>query len=494
MRILFFIFILFSFLSSAQEIDLSGEWEYKVGNSGSWKSCELPNTISSILGTAPPVEYVRFRKKIDIPLELLDKKSVRLAIDHVDTYCSVLVNDDKMGDLENFFIGADIEIKDNLLPGENEIILEFTPAKWVFEKMWKKAGVSFSPARQRLDIEMHERKPRYMHRNSPDSDFGIYGGIKIKAYDHIEIRDVNFKLLSESDGRAKILIKVHADVMESGAFKFESKYFTQEEKILTGSDRDIIWTFFIDDFKYWYPKGMGDQNSFKDKMTISFRRLNDREYTKDTEVDYRINFHKIELIQNPKVEEEFSFEMEGMEVTFNATLFKNQYIADPKKQKEFYHSFLEKVVQTDVNLINVHGSGGYPENEFYEICDSLGIMVWQDFAFSGIGYPSDSVLYKNARKEVNHQMRRISEYACLLLFSGSAHIDKYFADEVMLQKYGVEKKEIKTLKKGQNDLFGRILRIALNKFNSRLYYKAHSPDFESGKTDYNFGSFTKIDP
>ena len=104
MRIIAFIFFFFMVQLFGQGIDISGEWEYRVGNSGSWNTCKLPNTISNILKTEVPEDYVRFRKVVNIPLEILDKRSVRISLENVDTYCTILVNDDKVGQLKNFFI------------------------------------------------------------------------------------------------------------------------------------------------------------------------------------------------------------------------------------------------------------------------------------------------------------------------------------------------------------------------------------------------------
>lgn len=490
LRIFVFIFLLVPCLLKAQELSLKGEWEYRIGQSGEWKSTTLPGRFAKLLPDFKFDDYLRIRKTVDVPLEMLDQKSVRLHLDHVDTYCRVLVNGDLIDTLKNFFIPCDLEIKEHLLPGENEIVLEFIPPRWYMASYWKSKSLEYSEKRKKLEEEMHVRRPRLL---SEEPDFAVYGQMKISAYNHINIKKVNFKLLSESDGRAKVLIKVRADVYETGQYKFESDYFSNEEKILAGNDRDIIWTFFVDEFKYWYPKNIGEPNFIKDELKVSYMRLDGKEYEEDLKHPYRLGFHKVELIQNPKNEEEFSFEIEGMGLDLVASVYLHKYYGDSMSQWKQMLQFFQFAEEEKINLVNVSGRGGYPPNSFYKTCDSLGILVWQDFAFDGLGYPSDSLLYKNARKEIAFQMRRVSQFPSFGLFSGSTYIDDQFEDEALFEKYDISKKELKTFQKGQEDLFSRIFPAQIGKFNSRLYYKVHSANFNGNKKNYSFGKLKLSD-
>jgi beta-mannosidase len=496
-----------TFISYGQDIDLSGEWEYKSSKDGEWKKCELPNNVHDIvagkkvnLDESDQLNWIQkekfyFRKVIYIPLEFLDRQSTKLVLHHVDTYCRVLINDDIIDTLENFFHPSNIEIHDNLLPGENEIILEFIPLEWVWEKRLRKFGSDFSDQRKKEEIQMMTRKPRYMSawNISPEyNSFGVYGKMRLKSHDHIEINHVNFKLLFEDDGRAKILAKLNVNVFESGAFKFESSLFTHEAKILSGKNRDVIWTFFIDDFEYWFPKGLGEQKIYKEDLTVFFHRLEDKDYIEEMMIPFDLAFNKVELIKNPKNEDEFSFEMEGMELEMNATLFRPFNVFPNRFTDQDYQSFFKKVEQENINLVRVWGGGDYGSEKFYDKCDSMGIMVWQDFAFSGYGYHTDSNFVKRVRKEVDYQLKRIVVHPSLLLFSGNDNVSYVCDDVEKALSFGITKKEIKVFQKNESFLFNTLIKNRINKFNSRILYKMNSPKFDWKETQYNFGKMIMV--
>ncbi|MCB0478267.1 MAG: hypothetical protein KDC84_08895 [Crocinitomicaceae bacterium] len=468
-----------------QQMDLSGEWEYRVGRTGEWKKVNLPGDLSQVIPNYKHDDYLRIRKTFDVSLDLLDIRTVRLQLENVTPYCQILVNGELIDTLKNFFIPSDIDIKESLLPGENELELEFIPARFVMEKRWKGSNSELSDKMKDLKLDMEVRQPRYMNKGN---SVGVFGNMILRGVESIFVKSVNFKLITEEATRAKVMIKMRADIYESGQFKFQSTYFSHQEKILTGRDRDIIWTFFVDDYKNWSPKNMGEVNFLQDAIQIDFMSFNGKEFVHDTTVTYNLGFNQVKLVENPKDIEDYSFEIKEKSINVVATSFENRYFASADKQEDFYSQFFRKLEETDVNMIHVSGAGGYPSERFYHICDSLGYMVWQDFAFSGIGYPADSVLFKNAREEVDIQMRRISGHPCLVLFSGSEDLSNYFDSETTLGDYGITKKDLKVLEKGQEDLFGRIIPIQINRFNARLNYKSHSPDFGTSKSKYSFGS------
>ena len=52
-----------------------------------------------------------------------------------------------------------------------------------------------------------------------------------------------------------------------------------------------------------------------------------------------------------------------------------------------YRKILQQVVAANMNMIRVWGGGIYEEDILYNLCDSLGILVWQDFMFACAMYP-----------------------------------------------------------------------------------------------------------
>ncbi len=70
------------------------------------------------------------------------------------------------------------------------------------------------------------------------------------------------------------------------------------------------------------------------------------------------------------------------------------------------------------NLIRVWGGGRYESDAFYEICDELGLMVWQDFMFACACYPEEPPLPALIEAEARFQVARLSKHPCVVLWCG----------------------------------------------------------------------------
>jgi beta-mannosidase len=85
-----------------------------------------------------------------------------------------------------------------------------------------------------------------------------------------------------------------------------------------------------------------------------------------------------------------------------------------------YRMLLEQAVGANMNMLRVWGGGVYEHDAFYELCDELGLLVWQDLMFACAPYPEDDAqLVENIREEVRYQARRLRHHAALALWCGN---------------------------------------------------------------------------
>ena len=80
---------------------------------------------------------------------------------------------------------------------------------------------------------------------------------------------------------------------------------------------------------------------------------------------------------------------------------------------------LQSVVDANMNALRVWGGGVYEQDEFYELCDELGIMIWQDFMFACALYPTDKDFMDSVREEVTHQVQRLKSHPSIITWSGN---------------------------------------------------------------------------
>ena len=91
--------------------------------------------------------------------------------------------------------------------------------------------------------------------------------------------------------------------------------------------------------------------------------------------------------------------------------------------KDKYRQLLEAVRDTNMNMLRVWGGGIYERNDFYELCDEMGILVWQDFMFGCSLYPGDPAFLENVRQEAGDNVKRLRNHPSIVIWAGNNEIE-----------------------------------------------------------------------
>ncbi|KAA8819241.1 glycoside hydrolase family 2 protein [Bifidobacterium vespertilionis] len=84
-----------------------------------------------------------------------------------------------------------------------------------------------------------------------------------------------------------------------------------------------------------------------------------------------------------------------------------------------YRRGITDLVESNSNMVRVWGGGIYEADEFYDMCDREGIMVWQDFMLACAAYPEDAETKAEVEAEAREQIARLSSHASLTVWNGS---------------------------------------------------------------------------
>ncbi len=96
----------------------------------------------------------------------------------------------------------------------------------------------------------------------------------------------------------------------------------------------------------------------------------------------------------------------------------------PAISHDRYRHLLVAAKHAGVNMLRVWGGGIYEQDIFYQLCDSLGIYVWQDLMFAGAMYPSDSLFKQSVFAELKDNIKRLRKFQCIVLWCGNNEIDE----------------------------------------------------------------------
>ncbi|MHB1570732.1 MAG: glycoside hydrolase family 2 protein, partial [Solirubrobacteraceae bacterium] len=100
----------------------------------------------------------------------------------------------------------------------------------------------------------------------------------------------------------------------------------------------------------------------------------------------------------------------------------------PDCGREILAPILERVVAAGMNMLRVHGTSTYESDAFYELCDELGILVWQDFMFANMDYPdADPSFMAAAQREAGAELQRLGHRPSLAVLCGSSEVDQQVA-------------------------------------------------------------------
>lgn len=122
--------------------------------------------------------------------------------------------------------------------------------------------------------------------------------------------------------------------------------------------------------------------------------------------------------------------------------------------KQRYLSFLTSAKEANFNMIRVWGGGIYEHDYFFDLCDSLGLMVWMDFNFSCALYPSDPEMLDNIRIEAEQQVCRIAKHPCVVLWCGNNEVKNGWEDWGWQGQYGWTPEQTAQLQHGIDTIFG----------------------------------------
>jgi len=172
----------------------------------------------------------------------------------------------------------------------------------------------------------------------------------------------------------------------------------------------------INNPQLWYPVSRGPQTMYTLTASLSAKGI-----TLDSKCQ-PLAIRRAKLVQRPLANEQgstFFFEINNVP-TFCAG--SNWIPADnilTRLSSEDYKRWLSLLVGGGQNMVRVWGGGVYESDAFYDECDRLGILVWQDFMFACGQYPCHPPFRESVEREARQQIKRFRSHPCLVLFSGN---------------------------------------------------------------------------
>ncbi|KAI1108903.1 family 2 glycosyl hydrolase [Nemania sp. NC0429] len=202
----------------------------------------------------------------------------------------------------------------------------------------------------------------------------------------------------ESSG---LSVKISLSLAESVVF---------EKECTVGSSGIAETSFSITRPELWYPFTHGSQTRYELKATLGSHDA----------VSKMIGFRRTELIQQPdQFGKSFFFRINGEDVFCGGSCWIPADSFLPRVSEQRYRDWVKLAHEGNQNMIRVWGGGIYEHDAFFDACDELGIMVWQDFGFACASYPTYESFLVSVEEEARQNIRRLRSHPSLIIWAGS---------------------------------------------------------------------------
>ena len=185
-------------------------------------------------------------------------------------------------------------------------------------------------------------------------------------------------------------------------------------------------TFAIQNPQLWYPVRYGKQPLY----TITATLLNGDEEADS--LSKRIGLRKAELVQDPLKDQpgtSFFFRVNNVPVFCGGSDWIPADNFIPRITKEKYYDWVKLIADGNQFMVRVWAGGIFEEQAFYDACDELGVLVWQDFMFGCGNYPVWPELAKSIEKEAAENVKLLRHHPSIVIWAGNNEDYQYAEGE-----------------------------------------------------------------
>ena len=418
-----------------EKVSLNGAWSMRCTEEEGWHEAQVPGTVYTDLLRDGLIEDpfwrenelktfslmekdYEYRKTFSLEPALLGAERAILRCAGLDTLCHVWINGRKAGDADNMHRTWEWDVLSLLRPGENEIRVIFdSPLRYIAAENEKRPCWQSSDATPGLP---HLRKVHCQFGwdwgpRLPDA--GIWRDMELQFVSGGRLPNV-LVLQEHTPGKVLLRVKPEPEVVNENC-KAETviRISAPDGSVYEADERGEV---LIENPCLWWPAGYGDQPLYTVSVTL---RVDGKEADR---WERRIGLRTMTVSREKREDgEEFCHVVNGVKVFAMG----GDYIPEDnlfgRLSPERTRRLLEDARLANFNAVRIWGGGYYPPDDFYDTCDELGLMVWQDFMFACAYYDLTEHFEESIRAEAADNIRRLRHHASLALFCGNNEMEEF---------------------------------------------------------------------
>jgi beta-mannosidase len=250
---------------------------------------------------------------------------------------------------------------------------------------------------------------------------GIWRPIRIEAFE-ARLKDPFVRVLSALAGEAELELEVTVEGWENAGLTLQIRIDGEHGEITRGvNGGKVVVRQRLANPRFWWPNGYGEQPLYAAEMLL---RKGD-EIVHALRVPFAVR--TVRLVQEPDEEgRSFIFEVNGVRIFCKGADWIPADTFLPRVANGTYRRLLTMARDASMNMVRIWGGGIYERDVFYDECDRLGLMVWQDFMYACGEYPDHTAFLKEARREAESVVRRLRNHPSIVLWCGNNECEWIF--------------------------------------------------------------------
>lgn len=363
---------------------------------------------------------------------LLRCDNIELVFEGLDTYADVFLNEEKIMAADNMFRIWRTDVRHYIKKGVNTLkVLFHSPIKIDMPK-WESLPYQYRASNDQSEnggvfdrkLSVFARKAGYHYGWDWGPRLvtsGIWRDVYLDGWSDACIRNVHVRQLEVTKKKAVIsnVVEIEASSeMKNAVISVKDKHNGQilatGRRSLSKGLNKIALDFSIRNPRLWWCNGLGKPELYTFTTTVSCGDSITLSH------DERVGLRSVRIVTDPDTEGhmQFYFVLNGVPVFAKGTNYIPQDNFLPSVTDDRYAMTLHDATAANMNMIRIWGGGIYENDVFYDLCDELGLMVWQDFMFACSMYPATGKWLENMKSEARDNIRRLRNHPSVVIWCG----------------------------------------------------------------------------
>jgi len=445
-------------------------WRFHQAGKDNWQLATVPGCVHTDLLATKQIADPLYRDNemqqqwigktdwdyetaFDVPAATLQRQHVELVFKGLDTYADVTLNGQAILHTDNMFREWRAEVKPLLKATGNRLLIHFRSPLNEVANLPKKYGYNLFAINDEQAMGIvgdkgpvlspYTRKAPYHYGWDWGPRFvgmGIWQPVQLEGWDAAKITDFHVvqRQLSAQAAQLGLVVAYVGAATASGpaTLVLETTGPTgqpgprlEQAVTLQPNHHEVTAELHLDNPQRWFPAGYGAQPLYSFKATL----LQGGQPVGEART--RIGLRTLALRREKDAYgKSFEFVVNGIPIFAKGVNWIPADIFQTRVTTARYHKLLQAAKDCNMNMVRVWGGGIYENQYFYDTCDDMGLLVWQDFLFACSFYPGDEAFNNNVRAELTYQVRRLRDHPSIAIWVGNNE------NEVAWQQWGVPEK------------------------------------------------------